>query len=75
MNRKELLHFEQCFEKKEYELVMQCCEFQRHRRPKLFDVRERLNEMHGNAGTCAYYFPLLTFIHDRSYEFRYDIDL
>ena len=39
--------------------MMQCCELQRHRRPKLFDVKARLIEMHENAGTCAYYFPLL----------------
>jgi len=53
MNRKDELRREQCFEEKEYELIMQCCEFQRHRRPKLCDVKERLNEMHKNAGTCA----------------------
>lgn len=58
--------------------MMQCCELLRHRRPKLFDVKARLIEMHENAGTCAYYFPLLmchTFTQDRSYEFNYDVDL
>ena len=34
--------------------MMQCWKFQRQRRPKLFDVRASLIEMHENAGTCAY---------------------
>ena len=51
MNHKGVLRFEQCFEEKEYEMVMQCCERQRHRRPKLTDVRARLIEMHENAGS------------------------
>ena len=36
--------------------MMQCSAFQRHKRPKLFEVKEKLIEMHDDAGTCVCYF-------------------
>lgn len=41
---------------------MQCCELQRHKRLKLFEVKARLIAIHENPGTCAYYFPCLRVI-------------
>ena len=53
---KEALPFESCFEEKEHELMMQCCERQRYSRLKLSEVKAKLSEMHENAGTCTYCF-------------------
>ncbi|KAJ7356110.1 ptk6 protein tyrosine kinase [Desmophyllum pertusum] len=46
---KEALPFESCFEEKEHELMMQCCERQRYIRLKLSEVKAKLSEMHENA--------------------------
>ena len=52
-NIKENLPFESCFKDMEYKLMRQCCEFQRVQRPKLSQVKAKLQEMHENAGTIC----------------------
>ncbi|XP_022781531.1 ephrin type-A receptor 4a-like isoform X3 [Stylophora pistillata] len=45
----EILPFERCFEEEEYQLMRQCFQFHRHKRPKLLDVQKSLCEMNENA--------------------------
>ncbi|KAL9950623.1 hypothetical protein ACROYT_G043148 [Oculina patagonica] len=45
----EIVPYEPCFEEEEYDLMRRCCEFQRNNRPKLYQVKARLQEMHTSA--------------------------
>ena len=56
LDLKEVVPKELCFESREYELIMQCCEWRSSRRLRLNEVNNTLQDILRLAGNCDFVF-------------------